>query len=280
MFVAAIRQANLYARPLQILTRYFGSRDINRLAATFFAVNADGWALTCKHVVELMLDEGRINDRYAGYRAEFARVKANKSERRKVEKKFGYHRAELVELRTQMAGLGTGRFEIQARLHPHFDVALVRFPPFADISSFPRFATCDGPVPPGTMLCRLGYPLPTFTNFAFNATNDQIEWLQGADCITDAFPLEGMVTREIRNEEGFPFGYELSTPGIVGHSGGPVFDAEGTVWGMQYATGHLDMGFGVKVGDAQQRAILHVGQCIQPFVLTEFMAAVGVQFAS
>ena len=41
-------------------------------------------------------------------------------------------------------------------------------------------------------------------------------------------------------------GIEISTPGLKGQSGWPLFDANGTVYGMQFATNDLHPGFDIK----------------------------------
>lgn len=39
------------------------------------------------------------------------------------------------------------------------------------------------------------------------------------------------------------FGIETSSPGLRGQSGGPVYDREGRVWGIQSRTIHIPLGF-------------------------------------
>ena len=78
----------------------------------------------------------------------------------------------------------------------------------------------------------------------------------------------------------------MSTPGLRGQGGGPVFDAEGKVWGMQTATAHLDLDFDVnqevrrgglkkKVTDS---AFLHVGHCIDVNLIKSFLKENNVNF--
>jgi len=43
--------------------------------------------------------------------------------------------------------------------------------------------------------------------------------------------------------EGEIMGIELSTPGLRGQSGGPLFNSEGIICGMQSSTNHLHLGF-------------------------------------
>ena len=94
-----------------------------------------------------------------------------------------------------------------------------------------------------------------------------------------------MLTRHLV-KDGNVIGFEMSTPGLRGQSGGPVFDSEGVIWGMQSATNHLDLNFDVdqevfrnglkkRVRDS---AFLHVGHCVHVDVLKDFMNEHKVQF--
>ncbi len=78
----------------------------------------------------------------------------------------------------------------------------------------------------------------------------------------------------------------MSTPGLRGQSGGPAFDPDTKVWGVQYGTNHLDLDFDVdqevyrsgikkKVKDS---AFLHVGHCVHVDILKAFMTQHGVKF--
>ena len=81
-------------------------------------------------------------------------------------------------------------------------------------------------------------------------------------------------------------GLNSARPGLRGQSGGPAFDSNGHVWGMQTATNHLDLDFDVdmnvlrngKSRHVRDSAFLHVGHCIHVNVLKQFMRDNGVRF--
>ncbi|HYK55809.1 MAG TPA: hypothetical protein VEV15_04980, partial [Flavisolibacter sp.] len=62
----------------------------------------------------------------------------------------------------------------------------------------------------------------------------------------------------------------MSTPGLKGQSGGPLFNSDGLIFGMQSMTNHLHLGFdmnnqelyseGRKIKITNQ-PLLHVGNC-------------------
>ena len=78
------------------------------------------------------------------------------------------------------------------------------------------------------------------------------------------FPMEGMFTRVVNTRapgsgDGEPSAFiETSTPSVVGQMGGPVFDADAVVWGIQSHTMHHALGFRPPVpGGAAGGSIRH-----------------------
>ena len=96
-------------------------------------------------------------------------------------------------------------------------------------------------------------------------------WTNEGVTASPSFPIDGIVTRFMAETSGKLNGIELSTPGLKGQSGGPLFDTNGTVYGLQFATNHLHLGFDVKdkeiIKDGTKARVsnypfLHVGLCI------------------
>ena len=80
----------------------------------------------------------------------------------------------------------------------------------------------------------------------------------------------------------------MSTPGLRGQSGGPLFDTNGIIYGMQSSTRHLHLGFDIEnfeiAAGTQSKKItntpfLHVGQCIHPEIIKEFLIQHQVPFS-
>ena len=88
-------------------------------------------------------------------------------------------------------------------------------------------------------------------------TND-IEIKTDASFETPAFPIDGMITRIINDENGNEFAFETSTPGLKGQSGGPVFDTDGNVLGIQSATTSLDLMFDIDTNVIRNNKEVHV----------------------
>jgi len=80
----------------------------------------------------------------------------------------------------------------------------------------------------------------------------------------------------------------MSTPGLRGQSGGPLFDREGIIYGMQSATNHLHLGFDLKdkelVTDGKKTKVsnypfLHVGISVHVDKIKDFLNMHKIDFS-
>jgi hypothetical protein len=290
VFVKAIEQAAAFTRPIHIIVRFFGSTEVHPGAASLFFVNADGWALTCRHVAEQLITADRLAGQYKAFKSERESLDAKhrRQAERGLQRKYGLDHAKPAEIANRFVNCVEGPLNLKATLHSTLDAALLKFDGFTKLgcSVFPVFAKSGTNLKQGQFLCRLGFPFPEFKNFAYDSASDSIGWTQQGQDHTPQFPIEGMVTRHLLGPGGDVVGFELSTPGLRGQSGGPAFDIEGRVWGMQARTAHLDLDFDVDmevVREGHRRqikdsAILHVGHCVGVEVLKAFMRDHGVLF--
>jgi hypothetical protein len=295
MFTKAVAAAAQFTRPIHIITRCYGSTEVYPGAATLFFVNSDGWALTCRHVAEFIAAAGLIAKRRAAFRAAISSAPATanpKKYRAKMEAAHGFSAGATFGICTRFMNCIEGSLNVKIIGHPNpkIDAALLHFTEYDKLhcTTFPVFASGGAALAQGKMLCRLGFPFPEFTNFRYNAETDDISWTDEGRLNTPQFPIDGMVTRHLVNDAGQVVGFEMSTPGLRGQSGGPAFDADGLVWGMQSATAHLDLDFDVnqevlrsgKRRRVTDSAFLHVGHCVHVDTLRRFMQDTGVSFKS
>lgn len=291
MFVRAIEKVCEFTRPIHSFVRYHSSPEPIAGAGTLFFVNDQGWALTCAHVAKLVADAEAICQRYDEFQQEFRARRGSEKEnklRKELARKFGYEKGSIAELRNMFVNCAEGSTAYVIKADPELDVALIQFEGFTSLNptSFAKFAKSGAELKAGKFLCRVGYPFPEFKNFRYDPVSETTSWTNTGRQDTPFFPLEGMVTRQLVNDAGNVIGIELSTPGLRGQSGGPVFDSEGCIWGMQASTAHLDLDFDVNQevmrGGAKKRvhdsAFLHVGRAVHLDGLKKFMTANGVSF--
>jgi hypothetical protein len=291
MFVKAIEIAANYTRPIYSISRNYGSTTIQPGTATLFFVNSDGWALTCRHVAGQLAVGENLARKAKAFQGELSSRRGTEKEKRLVkelEKKYGYTKNTTFELHNRFVDCVEGNLKLNIIEHKEYDIALVKFEDYSQLlcNTFPVFPSDTSSLQQGKLLCRLGFPFPEFTNFAYDDKTDNINWTDTGKLTTPRFPIEGMVTRRLIDAEGRVFGFEMSTPGLRGQSGGPAFDTEGKVWGMQFATKHLDLDFdvdqevlrkGIKK-HVTDSAFLHVGGCIHIDVIKAFMKDNNVVF--
>ena len=95
-----------------------------------------------------------------------------------------------------------------------------------------------------------------------------------------------MLTRHIMLENEIA-GIELSTPGLRGQSGGPLFDKDGIVCGMQSGTNHLHLGFDMKNFEYKtngrtikvtNQPFIHMGHYVHIDIIKNFLRENNIKF--
>lgn len=292
MFVDAIEEVGRFTRPIQFISRNYNETIVSPGAATMFFVNEFSCAVTCKHVIDLIGNRTNINQKYANFRRERAAIPRNHQYQKFIkglENKYDYTSETIVELNERFLDC-TADPTLRFRWinHPKYDLAIIIFEQFQQplYQSYARFMKDSSGLKQGKSLCRLGYPFPEFTNFQYNPEADEISWTNSGIIGTPRFPIDGMLTRHlVENNE--LYGVELSTPGLRGQSGGPLFDRNGVVCGMQSKTNALHLGFDMhnashnvngKTIKVNNQPFLHVGHCIHVDVIKSFLAQNGIKF--
>jgi Trypsin-like peptidase domain len=292
MFVSAIEKVDQFTRPIHFISRPYKETTVGAGSATLFFVNEEGCAVTCRHVAEMLIRSIAINTEYQNFSGERFKI-ANQSEKNllleRLEEKYGYKQGVPVNQEMRFIKCFNDLKDVEITTHPLYDLAIIKFKNAHQRSyGTPAVFIPDNyDVKRGKSLCRLGYPFPEFTNFRYNADIDNIEWTNEGRHETPAFPIDGIITRHLGDEMGNLWGLEMSTPGLRGQSGGPLFDTNGIVYGMQSSTKHLHLGFDMvdfEVSLETHRAkisnhpFLHVGQCVHAHIIKQFLKANNVGY--
>ncbi len=260
MFVKAIQNISRYTRPICFVER-LNNDDLINGTATFFFINDEGVALTCKHVVSTLIN--------------FHEITSKKTENQAIKEA-------IVNFPNCYEKINS----IQYILHPHYDLALIKFDGIGKLyDGHCTFLKDDYDIKQGKSLCRLGFSFPEFNNYKIDA-NDKLVFTNQGNKNTPLFPTDGIITRLITDQEKI-FGIELSTPGFKGQSGAPLFDEKGLVYGIQSFTKHYHMGFDIvnqEINIKDKKEIvsnfpfIHLGQCVHLNIIKDFLKQNNITF--
>ena len=284
MFVDAIKEITKFTRPIQTITRAYGHKEVTPGLSTLFFVNENGAAVTCKHVAQLIINAENVNKRFNSFKADYYRIKRDGKFKRNLkglELKYKYQKETTVQIKNNFVGAVDTIQGITVHQHKKYDLAIVQLNGYKTIQyqGFARFLKDTSKIEQGKYLCRLGYPFPEYTNYKYDSSLDDIMFDNTAPANIPIFPIDGIITRNVA--EGTEImGIELSTPGLRGQSGGPLFDENGIIFGMQQSTKHLHLGFDIENKEIliegrkkkiDDYAFLHLGQCIRVDIIKSFL---------
>ncbi|MBS1495374.1 MAG: trypsin-like peptidase domain-containing protein [Bacteroidetes bacterium] len=292
MFVAAIEKAAQFTRPIHSILRTYGGKQIIPGASTIFFVNEKGYAITCKHVAEMVATADNINQNYLQFKNERQQIQGQPKYQqllKGLEIKYKLLPETIIQIKNNFVDAVDNMSGFNFIMHPTLDLAIIKFNDFGKIhySSCATFLKDGNAIKQGSFLCRLGFPFPEFNNFSFNQLADDIEWTNTGTVVSPRFPLEGMVTRFLADQPHGLYGIEMSTPGLRGQSGGPLFDEAGIVYGMQFSTKHLHLGFDIEDKEIRinhtfkkvtDYSFIHLGQCIHVNAIKAFLSENNVEF--
>ena len=291
MFVQSIEKAAQFTRPIHSIVRTYGGKKIIPGAATLFFVNDEGYAITCKHVIDLLASSDNLNKQYGNFKTERDKLPRDGQFKRNLkglELKNKYTDESIVQVKNTFVDCVDFMSGFSWHVHPKHDLAILKFNDYKKLhyNGHAVFVKDSSTIKQGEFVCRLGFPFPEFTNFRFNEISDEIEWTKEGISASPRFPIEGMITRFLADEQKL-FGIELSTPGLKGQSGGPLFNKDGIVYGMQFSTKHLHLGFDIidkeiitnnKLKKVSDYSFLHLGQCIHADTIKDFLKEKNVSY--
>jgi hypothetical protein len=261
MFAHAVKLVSEFTRPVLISIRH-ASGKIETGCGTYILLNSDGWALTAGHSIGALLKHQTDKPKYDDYCTGRKAIEGDKS--LSVAKKKQKLRAlKLDPTWVTHVSYWWGGDRITHTMW-HFagvaDLAAVRLAncDFSVNQGFAQFGDSSVELPQGTSLCKLGFPFHEFkTDFDDTTQSFVIKELPPLV----RYPLDGILTRYNvfvgpEGQQTVKFA-EMSTPGLRGQSGGPWFDVNGTVWGVQSRTHHLPLGFSPEIEIRSKKVTEH-----------------------
>ena len=244
MFTNAIKEISKFTRPILFVSRLNSDKLIPG-SATLFFINEDGYALTCKHVVTNIINV------------------ANNSN--KAIFKFN--------------GCYKTINDIQIIMHPLYDLAVIKFNGDTSLYQDHAYFKKDMDINPGKFLVRSGFAFPEFNNYKIDIKTNKLLFTNDGNQNTPLFSNEGMVSRLVGKDNKI-VGIELSTPGIKGTSGGPLFDEFGLIYGVQSLSKQYHLGFDIidesalvngEYKQVSNYPFISLGECVSLNIIKEFL---------
>jgi hypothetical protein len=296
MYIKAIEEISKFTRSIHTIVRYYGNDFVTPWAASLFFVNDEGIAITCKHVAENLINQDALNNHYKAFKIDKDNLGKKIDGKYKkglaaLETKYNFKNQEtVIQIQNRIMDSFDTITGFDCIAHPTLDLAILKFKGFTKniYSSHAVFVSDAEKIKQGKSLCRLGYPFAEFNNFEYKADIDDIEFTNQGNLGTPTFPLDGIITRNLLGADRKIWGIEMSTPGLKGQSGCPLFDSDGLVYGMQSATNHLHLGFDIKGKEIlsegkkiklNAQPLLHVGYCIHVDIIKDFLRLHNIKFS-
>lgn len=273
MFADAMEQAMDYCRPIKIISRVYKSDEVLAETFTMFFVNGEGIAITSKHIAEEIMRGGKLNRTYEAFRKERASIPEecnHRIETNRLERRYEYVKGETkTQLRYSFSRCFDRIEKLGIEAHPFYDLAVIRFGGFGTTMFRGHCVFSKEMRKPrvGMSVCRLGYPVTEFDDYAFVREKDDIVWTATGTHTVSQYPAEGMIVHVTKNDERITT-FEVS--GIVGkgYCGAPVLDKNGILVGMVMDTV-------TRIVDGQPKTCT---LCVNAEIIKSFLQEKGIRF--
>ena len=238
MYKKAIKKNSNFIVPFIEGIKYFDSDEIEHALATMIIVNKKGDIITCKHVANEFVINKELENNYDNLLEELD------NNRDAAIKKYNLEKNTIVLNNISLPFKLKGKVEIEIKFHKTLDLALIRLKGVTfDNKNYPIFSK---KLPEqGQSVCKLGFAFPEYSYFEYSKKDKKIVLKKDMVSNFPLFPMDGIVTRHVVDDNNNLSMFETSTPGLRGQSGGPVFSPDGIVYGIQSMTKHIDLNFDV-----------------------------------
>lgn len=286
MFAKAVQIASKFTHPVIISRRLFDG-NIECGCASFTIINPEGWILTSAHVLnalELANEHKALKNEYDKRYQEICDSNTPPKQKRKQISRLPKDNTWITNCSYWWgsSGVNVKSFMVDKLA----DLAVGKLEPFESkmVEGYPILRNASVEIAPGTSVCRLGFPFHKITATFDEATSE----FKLADGVLPMprFPIDGIHTRVcimVDEKSGRTAKFlETSTPGLRGQSGGPIFDVEGQICGIQSQTMHLPLGFtpAIKHGNTEikEHQFMNVGMGTHVEEVIRFLKTHGVAF--
>jgi hypothetical protein len=287
MFANACKRGSCFTRPVVISRRYF-DRSTDCGCGAFVVINDEGWIVTAAHLLSAYGRIQRDTEEIIEYYHTIHMIEQEKdvlpAEKADRIRNLRDNPMWITNLSYWWGMDGVQLTDI--RPLPEGDLVLGRLSPFNPYAwpLYPVFKSPDD-LGVGTALCKLGYPFQR-VHATFREANNSFDLGPSVRTLA-CFPMEGLYTRTLDAGKSGDGRYDIkfletSSPGLRGQSGGPILDANGTIWGVQSRTDNYACGAVTRVGkdgrEVEEEQCINLGIGIHPELIVSFLRDNGVRF--
>jgi hypothetical protein len=291
MFRKAYAIAKEFTRPV-VLSRRTVAGKCSAGIGSYVVVNDQGWIVTAARIMQQFAELMEGDQKARSVEATVETINRDAALDPKERRKRLSSIPRLPKNGTDRGSAWWGWPGVQLKgftAIPAADIAVGRLEPFDPswTTTYPTFKDPSKDFEPGVSLCRLGFPLHNIQPL-WDAPTSSFHLPPGSTPLP-FFPIDGILTRfgQIEVDGGTPPPFpllmiETSSPGLRGQSGGPIVDAQGTIWGIQSATIHYPLGFDPPVPGStrgeKEHQFLNVGLGVHPETIFGLFRQAGVGF--
>jgi hypothetical protein len=289
MFVEAYKKAAKFTHPV-ISTFRFYDGTVESGLGTFVILNDEGWIMTAGHILNAALAQQQHQLEIDNYKNKIQEIKdtpefSGEKKDEEIEKLVSNPKwVTNYNFWWGADGIVINQFHILGE--NDFAIGKIEnYQPSPDME-YPSIQNPDN-MDLGKSLCKLGHPFYPI-EATFNEATNNFDFTNAKSLLPiPRFPIEGMFTRNLlggKTKDGkYDIMYiETSSPGLKGQSGGPIFDTEGTIWGIQSRTNFLDLGFSPKIEKEgktiEENQFLNVGLGVHPKIIVAFLTDNNIKF--
>jgi len=261
MFIDAIEENLKHTRALLTGKLIYRNFEIINGISTLIVLNDEGDILTTSHVAELFLIADETSEVYYPILDEMKNKP--KKEIAKIESKYGIKDDTILALHNIIVDIAENPGHLNIIKHPALDMAIIKMENTKNlfVKDFPKFRKSNLLI--GENVCKLGFAFPEYDTFFLDEKTNRLS-MHNKVMHFPIFPLDAIVTRNILDPSNEISMFEMSTPCLPGQSGGPVFDNDGYICGMQIGTKritsvynnempfNLDLGIGIHLSSILQ----------------------------
>jgi len=291
MFAEAYKIASRFTLPVIVSNRFHDETVASGLGS-FIIINKEGWILTVAHLFQSKIKSDNDKSEIRKFNEDKVKILNDPSlldiQKRKKIKNLEESSIKQKWITNNSLWWGADDFLIEKfEINNELDLAVGQIKNFdaGRIEGYPVFRD-PSDMKHGSSLCKLGFP--------FHKVDSSFDKVKNAFIIGPGvlpiprFPLEGIFTRTIQSGKTRDGKFDIklietSSPGLMGQSGGPIFDTNGNVWAIQSRTMHLPLGFEPIVKRKGRQVIenqfLNVGLGVHVQSILQFLDSLKIEYS-